>query len=381
MWLIGSIFLYYLLTDLANPFIAISSTFFYLFLPYAIYYSRTILPGPTTISLSIVSLYYWTKLYSKNNFLYFVLVTFFTALAILTKPYAAFIIGLYPLGLIILKRKKLSQLLIYLSAGVLSLVPFLLWRKWMLAYPAGIPANKWLLNEGGMRLKPVWWRWLFYERIAKLILGGWGSGFLFAALLVPLRKNKFQKLFTHLVLSIITGSFLYLVIFARGNIQHDYYQIMILPALSLSLGIGSYFIFTFISQSSKTYPIKSLIGSFFLLFTSFSLLFSWYQVKEYYHINDLKTIKVIEKIKNTIPPQSKIITDYQGNSLLLYHFKHLGWPAMTTDIKTLHQKGADFYFSPTANKTSDKLLKICKNVKRIKGTILINLNSCNYVQN
>ena len=47
----------------------------------------------------------------------------------------------------------------------------------MMQYPEGIPANTWLLNGNGIRFRPAFFRWIFYERLTKLISGYFGMVF------------------------------------------------------------------------------------------------------------------------------------------------------------------------------------------------------------
>ncbi len=307
-----------------------------------------------------------------------ILAALLTALALLTKPYAVFIIAPVVGLLFIFKLKNKNWLTKGLIIGSLSLLPLLWWRWWMKSFPEGIPYNKWLFNAGGMRLKPAWWRWLFYERIAKLIAGGWLTAFILQAVNLPLSqvKLKNKKILIWLTLSLTTGSLAYLIVFARGNIQHDYYQIMIIPTLSLVFGLGlNLFIDNSLRQKTvsvnKTIPIITA-----LLITAFGLIFSWYQVKEYYKVNDERVIHVIEKLKTKLPPESKIITDYQGNSLLLYHFKRQGWPMPTIPIKDLYFKGLDYYFASVNNYRVAQLKNICSDILETDGTYLVNLSSC-----
>ncbi|NOY14642.1 MAG: glycosyltransferase family 39 protein [bacterium] len=377
-WLIGGFFLFKLIKLTANQELAFASLFFFLFLPFTIYYSRTILPGPFTVSLSLISLYLWTKFLLSPKIGYLSTAVILTALAFLTKPYALFIIAFFLayIGFSYLKNKKI--LFILAAAFLISAIPLVLWRWWMSHYPQGIPYNKWLFNAGHMRFKPVWWRWLFYERIAKLILGGWGTAFILTASLAaiinqPLNKSRH---YFYLVLSLIAGALAYLAIFARGNIQHDYYQIIIIPALSLILGFGLYLVWQLITVSKAPFIFKLIPTITAGVILVFSLIFSWYQIREYYKINDIQTIQTIDKIKNTIPKNAKIVTDYQGNSLLLYHFKRFGWPTITHPWPDLKQRQARFYFSPTANPTADKLSSVCQNIQRVDNSILIDLNSC-----
>ena len=113
-----------------------------------------------------------------------------------------------------------------------------------------------------MRFHPAWWRWLFYERIGKLILGVFGSIPLYLGF--ALKKNKLQ---THLIL-LLLGILIYFSVIARGNIQHDYYQILIIPFISIFVGIGSYYMFKFIN------PFSGIIVLLFSL--SFSVILKYF---------------------------------------------------------------------------------------------------------
>ena len=119
-----------------------------------------------------------------------------------------------------------------------------------------------------MRLKPVWWRWLFYERIAKLILGGWGATFLVLGLTA--KKSRRADGFFY---SLIAGALLFLVVFARGNIQHDYYQALIIPALCLSLGRGANLLLENFEKKSSPFLRYCLTAVCFLFTLLF--LFEW----------------------------------------------------------------------------------------------------------
>ncbi len=383
-WLIAGLALSSTIKDLTkNQNLSLLTLFFFLFLPYNIFYSRVILPDPLTVSLSLISLYFYTRYFLFPQLKTLIPALIFTTLALLTKPYAVFII--YPSIWLLTAfnlHLDLSSKLKLFFATLIPTIPLTLWRWWMTFYPAGIPANKWLFNAGNMRLKPVWWRWLFYERLGKLILGSWGTAFL---LLAPLslsyfnKKTKPRSYFYLFVAGLTFGALAYLIIFARGNIQHDYYQIITLPTLVILLALGAAYFLHLTNQQSPLYRLINFATLAFVIF--FTLIFSWYQIKEYYKINDLETIKIIEQIKPTLPPDAKIITDYQGNSLLLYHFKRFGWPTLTASLTQLYQQGARYYFSPTPNQTTQQLSSICQNIKRIKNTYLIDLTSCHYAKN
>ncbi|MBU1499514.1 glycosyltransferase family 39 protein, partial [Patescibacteria group bacterium] len=58
---LGAVFLFWLAKDLFGNKIALVTGLFYAFNPYNIYYGRVIMPDPTFVSLSIISLYLFTR--------------------------------------------------------------------------------------------------------------------------------------------------------------------------------------------------------------------------------------------------------------------------------------------------------------------------------
>jgi len=183
------------------------SAFFFAVLPFNIFYSRAILPEPLMAAFSLGAIYFFAKFIDKNKRLDWIISLLLGILALLTKPYAVFIIAL-PIAYLTInkfwknRKDKKETKKIIISAflyAILVFVPLLLWRIWMKQFPEGIPFNQWLFNAGKMRLKLVWWRWLFYERIGKLILGGWGIFFL-ALVLMSKKKEYADRFFYSFIL-------------------------------------------------------------------------------------------------------------------------------------------------------------------------------------
>jgi len=293
-------------------------------------------------------------------------------LALLVKPYAVFIMALPMAYLTINKfwenrKDKKETKKIIISAflyATLVLVPLILWRIWMKQFPEGIPSNQWLFNAGKMRLKPVWWRWLFYERIGKLILGGWGAFFLILGLMG--RKKKYADGFFY---SFILGSLLFLVVIARGNIQHDYYQALIIPAICIYLGRGVEAALYQIKK--KSYPI---IG--YLLVTTvlvFSLAFSWYEVEGYYQIANPVIVETGKRADLILPQDAKVIAPYGGDTAFLYQINRPGWPVMTGSIGDLIRLGATHYVSVCFDDDTEKVMKEHKILEKTENYVIIEL--------
>lgn len=277
------------------------SAFVFTVLPFSVYYGRAILPEPFAMFWAIVSLYL-----ARKNFL---ISAAAGALALLVKPTAGFL--LLPIAYIV--YKKPIRLFVY---SFISLLPLFVWRSWILNFPEGIPVNMWLLNGNGIRFKGAWFYWLFAKRLGELILGYWG--------LVPLALG-ISALWG-------IGPLLYFIVFASGNVQHDYYQILIIPAVSIFVGKGL----------TKMRPWLAATSFIFML------AFSWYTIRTYYWINRPEIVEAGIAADTLLPEDAKVIASYNGDTTFLYQTKRQGWP-LGFDIPQKIAMGATHYVtvSPT----------------------------------
>ena len=354
--LFSLLFLYLLSKKFFGKKTAFLTAFFFATLPFNVYYSRVILPEPLMVAFSLGALYFFVKFIDGKKILDWLFSCFLGILALLTKPYAVFIMGL-PMAYLVLekllkerkdKKSLKKDLFLTILYVIFLFLPFFLWRNWMKNFPEGIPANEWLFNAGGMRLKPVWWRWLFYERIAKLILGGWGATFLVLGLTA--KKSRRTDGFFY---SLIAGAFLFLVVFARGNIQHDYYQALIIPALCLSLGRGANLLLENFEKKSSPF-LRYCLTAICLLFT---LLFSFFEVRGYYQINNPAIIEAGQRADIILPKDAKIVAPYGGDTAFLYQTNRPGWPAMTGSIDDMIKLGATHYVSVNFDEDTKRVME------------------------
>ena len=140
----------------------------------------------------------------------------------------------------------------------------------MLQYPEGIPVSNWLFNGGDIRFKGAFFYWIFADRISRLILGYWGVAILIIGILSCSVKDNIKKsgLFFY---TFLISSLLYLFVIARGNVQHDYYQTLIIPTLSIFLGIGS----ARLIYLPKDLGNRNLSRLIWLFITAFTLWWGW----------------------------------------------------------------------------------------------------------
>lgn len=331
-----------LMSALTSPLVGLLSGGVYAILPYSMYYGRTILPETFAVFWAMLSVYgvYLVCDRSKKNGVRWVMLFFSAAagaVSILVKPMAGFL--LIPVPYLLLWRGGISfRSMAY--AGVyagITLIPFFWWRNWILQFPEGIPAFDWLFNKGGIRFKGAWFEWLFAKRLGELMLGYWGLIPLGLGFIAPASKKE------GLLLHIFgLGGIAYLTVFAGGNVQHDYYQIILLPVVSMYVGKGLAFLFL-----EKRF---SPVARYTLLVTSllFMLAFSWYTMRTFYWINRPEIIEAGEAADKLLPIDAKVIAPYNGDTTFLYQTKRRGWP-LGFDIDEKIAMGATHYVtvSPT----------------------------------
>jgi Dolichyl-phosphate-mannose-protein mannosyltransferase len=337
------IVIYYLLRMEVSALAAFYGALIYAVMPFFVFYSRVVLPDPTAISLAFLSiffLYVWAtkKTHSVGQFVYYMLALLSVIGAILVKPTTAFY--LLPLAYVFFRKhtfgvfKRPEAYLFF----ILALAPFALWRYWISLFPVGGPGFEWLITsvntfEGQkvIFMRPAFFRWIFYERILLLIMGGWAGLFVFLGALRRLSRPW-------LIYSIGISGILYTLTFQGGNVQHDYYQIMILPVLAIFGGMGI----------GLLYDIdKKLLPKFMLTIAvwavlAFSAIMSFEQVKGMYNVSEslMNTARIIDTVT---PKDALVITDTTGDTTLLYNAHRRGMPVYADSLPKLKERGMQYF--------------------------------------
>lgn len=332
--------LYFIMVPTVGALAAIFGALVYAILPYSVYYGRVIIPEPFMVFWAVLSVYLVYK-GDKGHWAGLVLAGVAGAVALLVKPTALFL--LLPVPYLFWRRFGLS---IHLFIGLfvyslISLFPLWWWRQWILQYPEGIAVYVWLFNEGNIRFKGAWFYWLFAKRLGELILGYWGLiPFGLGVLIVPSKKEGW------LFRSWAIGALLYLVVIARGNVQHDYYQILLLPVVSVYLGKGLSFLFELGIRNYELRKVFSPLASLVLLLTcvAFSLAFSWYTIRTYYWVNRPEIVEAGQAADRLLPKDAKVIAPYSGDTTFLYQTNRQGWP-IGFDINKKMAMGATHYIT------------------------------------
>ncbi len=351
--LFSLLFLYGIVRSLSGMLLAQISVLIFAILPYSIYYSRVILPGPTMVMFALGAVWFFIQSLQKQKsqqvtyYLLLIVSALFGAISLLIKPTAIFIL---PLTCFLAFKKwkfqvfKIKFLYLY---WLIILLPIVLWRQWIQQFPEGIPAYGWLFFEKIIPFQPAWWRWLFYERIGNLILGGWGLVLFVLGIVSRMKKNIDWFYLFWLFLGI-----LYLIVLASGNVQHDYYQILLIPIISILVAKG-----IIVLWSNKGFnKWISIPVSIFCFF--FFLFLSWYQIKGYYQINNPAIVEAGKAVDELLPENAKVIAPYFGDTAFLYQTNRKGWPLVTYyPIEKMIDLGATHYVSVTYDDYTKKLME------------------------
>jgi hypothetical protein len=354
--LFSSLFLFLIIKKRFGNLSGFLTVFFFLFLPFNVYYSRTILPDPSMATAVLGSIYFFDKWLDENSKLktqnskikeviYFFIAMILTAIALLLKPYALF----FTLPMVYLAFEKFGilgflkkwQLWLFL---IVSIMPLMGWRIWMMRFPAGIPVSDWLLNGGNIRFKGAFFYWIFADRVARLISGYWGVVFIILGVIGKYSKKNFLFL-----LSFVISSLLYVTVIARGNVQHDYYQILVVPTLAILMGVGA----ASFLESTNDYR-KYANYAVFVICVLFTIFFGWYFVRDYFNINNPSIVVAGDAVNRLIPKNAKIIASYGGDTSFLYQTNRSGWASFEKSLPEMIQMGADYivFADPTQSDLS-----------------------------
>ena len=332
--LLATLFIFLIVKKFFSPFAAIVSAFFYAFLPFSVYYGRTVLPDTAMIASVLGAIYFfalWSekKLEIRNLKFEILGALFFTISALLFKPYALFF--LLPMAVLAFEKFRWSavkkwQLWVF---AILSIIPLAAWRLWIAQFPEGVPSSDWLFNADNIRFKGAYFYWIFGERISQLILGYYVT---FAVM--GFFKRTFEKHFAFFI-SFFFSSLIYMIVIARGNVQHDYYQIAIIPSLAILIGRGVDFLFSFEGKVNKIVAVVVVIVSTFLM-----LSLSWYHVRDYFNINNRTMVEAGIYADSILPTDAKVIAPMGGDTTFLYYINRQGWPLFQAPTEEFISKGA-----------------------------------------
>lgn len=361
----STVFLYLVVRKFSSWQVSALSAFFFATIPYNIFYSSAVLPGPFMV-FSVLALYLFFVTYlEKEKIIYFILSVIFANLAILSWPIALFF--LLPLVYLAFDKyglKTFVKINLWVFA-LLSVVPFGIWRLWILKFPSGIPNWQFLINEGSIRFKGAYFRWIFEERLGRLILTVGGFTIFVLGLI---QKPAKEKLFYY---TFLISCILYLVVFASGNIRHDYYQIPIIPALSIFMAIGTMSLFNLKSPFFNKFVAPIVAISLLLLMYAFG----FYEVKGLYWINRPQIVEAGRVADRLLPKDATVIAPLGGDTAFLYQTNRHGYPIVDRPLEKFIEQGTKYFVSVDVNDAGiSNLSNNCKVLEKTSGFVILELS-------
>ncbi len=360
---LGSIVFLFLLTRKYTGIVTAQITALtFALLPFNVFFSRTTLPEPTFVFFALGMIYFNDRWIWESKRVWGVWGFIFTALAFLIKPWAIFFY--LPLLYSALKKGKIFKKFIVFS--VVAILPFLLWRLWILQQPEGIPASSWLYNGDGIRFRPAFFWWIISNRLGTEILTAAGIGlFLLGLITKPKNGNYFLHFWA-------LSSFLFITIFATGNVRHNYYQILFIPVAALFLSQG---FIQLIRGNSLFLPRIWTIPIGLLLF-SLTFYFGWKEIKGLYQINNPAIVEAGKMADKILPKDAVVLAPYNGDTAFLYQTNRAGWPFVVLPITDMiADYGVTSYVSTTLDAKTKWIMRHFKVLEQKDNYVIVDLTT------
>lgn len=339
--------IFFLVKKYAGTVTGLIAAFCFALLPFNVFFSRTTLPEPTFVFFALGMIYFVDRWIWEGRIMLGFWGFIFMAIAFLIKPWAIFFF-LPLLYSVYLNREKRGLWKKFILFSILAILPFVAWRLWILQQPEGIPASSWLLNSDGIRFRPAFWWWIISERMGREILGATGM-VLFSIGLISRPKNG-----NYFLQSFALSSFLFMIIFATGNVRHNYYQTLFAPVASIFLALG----FVRLIKGSDLFVPRIWTILLAMLFFPLSFYFGYKIVKEFYKINNPSIIEAGRMADKILPKDAVVLAPYNGDSAFLYQTNRPGFPVTALPIPELVSDfGVGYYISTTRDDKTNWVLR------------------------
>ena len=144
------------------------------------------------------------------------------------------------------------------------------------------------------------------------------------------------------------------VIFATGNIRHDYYQYIFVPMAAVFLTQG----FINLILGIRDFLPRIWTIGLALLFLPLSFYFSWTQVKGLYQINNPVIIEAGKKADAILPKNAIVVAPYNGDTAFLYQINRRGWPITALPlVEMVSDYGVTHFISTTRDDKTNWVLR------------------------
>ena len=227
-WVVGGVFLYLLGRRLASDIGALIGLAYYLFLPFGVTASRSFQPDPFMVMWLLAACLALLRFADQPTWTRAAIFGLAAGLAILVKPMAAFPVGLTAAAMCLVAwgRRAVREPRLWLAAALALALPAGYYLLQTGAQQAGM-FEYFVAAPAGLLTRPS-----FYIGWARLLNGMFGLTFLTLCLIGPLLLPRRARA---LLAGLWAGYLVYGLVFAYTIHTHDYYSLMLVPIVALSL--------------------------------------------------------------------------------------------------------------------------------------------------
>lgn len=330
--LITIYFVYKLVLKLVDEKTALWTTFTYSILATVVFYGRVFMGEPLLVMCIVIGVYLFIEWTENEKFTSYIFSLLFISLACLIKPPSLYI-GL-PLLFIwrgIYGKKVFSNIKILLYAFIVFLSVFIwYYHAHQIYLTTGLTFNIWEYGTDKWGNWDFIFTWdyfnsVFFRTIAEKHLT-WTGFIIFVVGMIAFRKDKRLKLFYVWLLAAL----IYLIIVARGNYAHDYYQLPILVPITIFLGMvfSKYFNKRPLSNWKSGLLTIGLVG---MLGLGFARYYDYIKRED---LTDPK-YKLSQLVKYKTENNALIITVSDYDPMLLYLSHRKGWQCSAQQVTDL----------------------------------------------
>ena len=317
---------------------ALAAALLFAVLPLSVYYGRAFMPEAAMLCASVGAIHAFDRWTAVGGWRWYALAAFATAVACLLKLPCLYLglplvyLALRAWGVDAMRRPQLWGFALFVLA------PVGLWyaHAHALYREGGVTFGIWEYGSdkwGNWRLvgSAEFWNGVLLRSLAERHLTWAGVPLAVAGLLLPRRGRR-----AGLVDAWLIALAVYLVVVARGNYVHEYYQLPFLPPLCLAMGRA---VSAALAPRAHR-PARRTAGTAWTALAAALLLagvmtLSILRLASYWKREDparSPLYRTASLVKGQTPPGARIVALDQGNPTLLYLAHRKGWHA---DIASL----------------------------------------------
>lgn len=340
--LVTVFFVYLLARRLIDEATGLWAAFFLAALPLFSFYGRAVMPESMMLASTVLGVYFFSRWLEAENGVYFLASLVFISIACLLKPTSLYI-GLPLLYLAWMKHGKtvVARPMLWAYTAILFSTVFAWYYH----------AHNIYLQTGNtiglydkmfnweLLATPKFWNRIVVQRLLEKHFAWTGFMILIAGLSMK-RRTGGERLFDFWFLAAV----IYILIAAKGNMAHEYYQLpIIIPAAVI---MGKVYSRHFELNNPRTGKFAALALGL-LAFVVFS------GIRHYKHIvreerpEVSPSYRLSEKVRELTEKDSLVVTVTDGDPTILYLSKRKGWVSNPDNVgepvfDSLVQQGAGY---------------------------------------